>query len=75
MYLRYYHSVKIPVLRQVNGWLGSLGNLLIERQDKRVVITQQPKRSDLNIGEVLIQGDIAIITYRKIRRKLIEEND
>lgn len=75
MYLRYYHSVKIPVLRQVNGWLGSLGNLLIERQDKRVVITQQPKRSDLNIGEVLIQGDIPIITYRKLRRKLIEEND
>lgn len=73
MYLRYYHTLKVPVLRQVNGWLGSLGNLLIERQDKRVVITQQPKRSDLNNGEVLIQGDIPIITYRKIRRKLIEE--
>jgi hypothetical protein len=45
---------------------------VIERQDKRVVITQQPKRADLDIGEVLIQGDGPIITYRKIRRALIE---
>jgi len=75
MYLRYYHSMKTPILRQLNGWVGSLGNLLIERQDRRVVITQQPKRSDLNIGEVLIQGDIPIVTYRKLRRKLIEQTE
>jgi phenylpropionate dioxygenase-like ring-hydroxylating dioxygenase large terminal subunit len=72
MYLRYYHTVKTPVLRQINGFLGGVGNLVIERQDKRVVITQQPKRADLDIGEVLIQGDGPLITYRKIRRALIE---
>ena len=72
MYLRYYHTVKTPVLRQLTGFLGGIANLVIERQDKRVVITQQPKRADLEIGEVLIQGDGPIITYRKIRRALIE---
>jgi phenylpropionate dioxygenase-like ring-hydroxylating dioxygenase large terminal subunit len=72
MYIRYYHKVRTPILKQLNGWLGSLGNLVIERQDKRVVITQRPMRSDLDIGEKLIPGDNPIIAYRKKRRKLIE---
>ena len=72
MYLRYYHTTKTPILRQIVGLIGRLANLVIERQDKRVVITQQPKRADLGIGEVLIQGDRPIIVYRKIRRALIE---
>ncbi len=72
MYLRYYHTVKTPILKQLNGLLGKIANLVIERQDKRVVITQEPKRADLDIGEILIQGDGPIITYRKIRRTLIE---
>jgi len=71
MYLRYYHTIKTPILRQITGFLGGLANLVIERQDKKVVITQKPKRADLNIGEVLIQGDGPIIQYRKIRRELI----
>ena len=72
MYLRYYHTMKTPVLRQIMGFFGSIANLVIERQDKRVVITQQPSRADLDTGEVLIQGDGPIITYRKIRRLLID---
>jgi phenylpropionate dioxygenase-like ring-hydroxylating dioxygenase large terminal subunit len=72
MYLRYYHTVRIPVLRQLTGWLGSLANLVIERQDRRVVITQRPPRPDLGIGEILIPGDSPIVLYRKIRRTLIE---
>jgi phenylpropionate dioxygenase-like ring-hydroxylating dioxygenase large terminal subunit len=72
MYLRYYHTMRIPVLRQLFGWLGSLGNLVIERQDRRVVVTQRPHRPDLDIGEILIQGDSPIVLYRKIRRALIE---
>jgi phenylpropionate dioxygenase-like ring-hydroxylating dioxygenase large terminal subunit len=72
MYIRYYHKLRLPVLRQVYGWLGSLGNLVIERQDRRVVITQRPPRPDLGIGEILIQGDSPIVLYQKIRRALIE---
>ncbi len=73
MYIRYYHNLHVPVLRQFYGWIGCLLNLVIERQDRRVVITQRPPRPDLGIGEVLIPGDGPIITYRKRRRALIEE--
>ncbi len=72
MYIRYYHNMRIPGIRQLYGWIGSLGNLIIERQDRRVVVTQRPHRPDLGIGEVLIQGDVPIVLYRKIRRALIE---
>jgi phenylpropionate dioxygenase-like ring-hydroxylating dioxygenase large terminal subunit len=72
MYIRYYHTLRVPLLRQLYGWVGSLGNLLIERQDRRVVITQRPYRSDLGIGEILIPGDGPIVLYRKVRRSLIE---
>jgi phenylpropionate dioxygenase-like ring-hydroxylating dioxygenase large terminal subunit len=72
MYLRYYHTTRIPILRQLTGWTGSLANLVIERQDRRIVITQRPTRSDLGIGEILIPGDHPIIVYRKRRRLLIE---
>jgi phenylpropionate dioxygenase-like ring-hydroxylating dioxygenase large terminal subunit len=74
MYIRYYHTLRIPVLRQVYGWLGSLANLVIERQDRRVVVTQRPPRPDLGIGEILIQGDSPIVLYRKVRKALIEGN-
>lgn len=72
-YIRMYQkTVRVPVLRQAFNQLGALSNLIIERQDKRIVITQRPKRSDLHIGEKLIQGDSPIIEYRRIRRMLIE---
>jgi phenylpropionate dioxygenase-like ring-hydroxylating dioxygenase large terminal subunit len=74
LYLRYYHTMRIPVLRQITGWIGSLANLIIERQDRRVVITQRPHRPDMDIGEILIQGDNPIVLYRRIRKALIEEH-
>ncbi|GAB4484813.1 MAG: aromatic ring-hydroxylating dioxygenase subunit alpha [Anaerolineales bacterium] len=70
MYLRFYHRTKTPVLRQIAGYFGSLGNLVIERQDKPIVETQRPKASALEMGEKLIPGDGPIITYRKIRQTL-----
>ncbi|MGC1375782.1 MAG: aromatic ring-hydroxylating dioxygenase subunit alpha [Anaerolineales bacterium] len=72
MYLRYYHTMRTPVLRQIVGWVGCLANLVIERQDRRVVITQRPHRPDLDIGEIMIQGDLPIMVYRKRRKALIE---
>ncbi len=71
MYIRYYHNVHIPFLRQLYGWLGSLANLVIERQDRRVVITQRPYRPDLGVGEILITGDHPIVLYRRRRQALI----
>jgi phenylpropionate dioxygenase-like ring-hydroxylating dioxygenase large terminal subunit len=71
MYLRQYQRVaRAPVLRELFNALGTLGNLIIERQDKRIVITQHPKASGLHIGEKLIPGDGPIVDYRRKRQEL-----
>jgi hypothetical protein len=49
---------------------GKLMNLVIERQDRRVVITQKPKPSAYHSGEKLLTGDGPIIQYRKMREAL-----
>lgn len=73
MYIRnYQRMVRAPIVRRLFDVLSLLGSFIIERQDRRVVITQQPKRSDLKIGEKLIQGDGPIIEYRRRRRELVE---
>ena len=73
MYIRAYQRfVTAPVLRNIVNWTSAYFNFIIERQDRRVVITQRPKRSDLRIGEHPIQGDDPIIKYRRRRRELIE---
>ncbi len=72
-YIRFYQRfMKLPILRDIVNWFGRPMNWIIERQDYRVVITQEPKRSDLKIGETLIQGDGPIIEYRRRRHDLIQ---
>jgi hypothetical protein len=39
--------------------------------EKRMVVTQEPKRSQLRMGEKLIQGDGPIIEYRRRREELM----
>ena len=76
MYIRFYQKmVTVPVLSHIFNWISAVGNFFIERQDRRVVITQEPKRADLNIGETLIVGDAPIVQYRRHRRELIEKAD
>jgi len=71
MYIRFYQRVmRVPVLCGLVNWIGKVGSAIIARQDKRVVTTQQPKRSGLHIGEKLIQGDRPIIMYRARREEL-----
>jgi hypothetical protein len=48
-------------------------NLTIAHQDRRVVVTQQPKISGLRIGEELIQADMPIVEYRKKRERLKQQ--
>jgi phenylpropionate dioxygenase-like ring-hydroxylating dioxygenase large terminal subunit len=72
MYVRAYQKfMTIPILRDVFNVLSNFGNGIILNEDKRVVITQTPKRSDLRIGETLIVGDAPIIEYRRRRAELI----
>ena len=50
--------------------LGKVANGVVERQDKRVVITQRPKASSYRSGEKLLAGDAPIVQYRRIRDEL-----
>jgi hypothetical protein len=48
-------------------------NVYVAHQDRVVVETQEPKRSDFQMGEKLVQADRPIVTYRQRRQELIEQ--
>jgi phenylpropionate dioxygenase-like ring-hydroxylating dioxygenase large terminal subunit len=71
LYLRFYQNfLHLPWLGKLVAHLSMPSNVYIAHEDRRVVITQQPKPSGLKIGEILIQGDLPIIEYRKKRSEL-----
>lgn len=74
LYLRYYqNSMRLPLVRDIVNRLAMPFNLIIAHQDRRVVVTQQPKPSGLRVGEQLIQGDRPIVEYRRRRAELLEQ--
>ena len=74
LYLRFYQRfLKVPVLGKLVAKLSMPFNLRVAHEDRRVVQTQQPKPSGLKIGEVLIQGDLPIIEYRRKRAALKQQ--
>lgn len=76
LYIRFYCRVTgFKPLNCLIAYLGKFGNKIIERQDRRVVITQRPKASAMKGGEKLITGDKPIIMYRKIREGLKNPSD
>lgn len=71
IYLRFYQKfMKIPVLMQLVNSLSNIGNKHIFHQDRRVVLTQIPTKSELKMEENLIQGDLPILEFRKKRASL-----
>lgn len=71
LYIRFYCRLTgFKPLDSLIAFLGKFGNKTIERQDRRVVITQRPKASSLVSGEKLVTGDSPIILYRKVREEL-----
>ena len=71
IYLRFYQSfMKAPVLKQIVNSLSIISNKYILHQDRDVVIKQIPIKTELLMGENLIQGDLPIIEYRKKRQEL-----
>jgi len=72
IYMRFCQSfLHIPLLKQlVNVIGGKLFNKIVLHQDRRVVLTQIPKKSELRMGENLVPGDLPIIEYRKKRAEL-----
>jgi len=72
LYLRFYQKfIGAPLIRELINRLAMPFNLLIAHQDRRVVVTQRPKASRLQIGEQLIQADRPIIEYRRRRQELM----
>ena len=73
LYLRAYQRMtQVPVAREIVNLANAWFSFIVQRQDRRVVITQRPKRSDLRIGEHPISGDDPLLQYRRRRRELIE---
>lgn len=73
VYIRYYQGiVRIPVLREIINAFGKLFSKIILKQDKHVVSTQMPKKTELRMKENLFSGDAPIIEYRRIRQQLKE---
>ena len=73
VYIRYYQKmINIPLLKQLMNYTGKIASIIILRQDKRIVVTQLPVKSELKMDERLIMGDKPIIEYRKHRQELID---
>jgi phenylpropionate dioxygenase-like ring-hydroxylating dioxygenase large terminal subunit len=71
LYLRSYQNfIRVPVLKQLFNFILRIFDNIILKQDRRVVITQIPKKSELKMGEKLIKADGPIIKYREIRDNL-----
>ncbi len=72
IYLRFYQKfMNVPPLKQIINKLSNISNRYILHQDRRVVLPQIPKKTELKMGENLIQGDDPIIEFRK-RRALLK---
>jgi phenylpropionate dioxygenase-like ring-hydroxylating dioxygenase large terminal subunit len=73
LYLRFYQKfLRVPLLREVVNSLAMKFNLVVAHQDRRVVETQQPKASGLQIGEKLFPADQPVIEYRRHRQELMD---
>lgn len=76
IYLRFYQAfMPVPVIRHLIGVVGKMYSRIILNQDKRVVVTQLPKYSSLEIDELLIAGDRPIVEFRKRHDKLKNNKD
>ncbi len=72
--LRFYNKITgNHTIDKAIAWLGSRANRVVEKQDKRIVETQIPKKTGIHMKEKLVAADRPIIEYRKKRAKLKEE--
>ncbi len=71
-YLRVYHHISIPLIRQVFEFLMGISNRIILNQDKRVVLTQTPSNSLNAHQDRLIRSDRAVGQFRRLLARLLE---
>jgi len=71
LYIRFYSKIAdFRPLDILAAQAGKLGSFIVERQDRRVVITETPKASSYRSKEKLLFGDAPVIQYRRIRNQL-----
>lgn len=72
LYGRYYQRmVRVPGLREFFNWTGKVSSIFIANQDRRVVSQQYPVKTRYKkMGEKPVQGDRAIMEYRRRRFEL-----
>ncbi len=76
MYIRFYQNMfNIPLLKEFMNYIFSLFNIKVAHEDRVIVETQMPKKTDLKMGKTLIPADMPIIEYRKKRAEMIEKEN
>jgi len=66
IYLRFYQSfLPIPILGHFVTNIANIYNKIVLHQDRAVVLSQDPIKSDLKMREMLVPGDKPIIEFRK----------
>jgi hypothetical protein len=63
---------RLPIVKQLYNWSGKIGSQVIANQDRRIVTRILPSASSLKDGDILLQGDRAIVAYRQMRKDLME---
>ena len=75
IYLRFYQDfMHVPVLKQLVNALSAIFSSIVLHQDRRVVLTQLPKKSEFTMKANLVQGDLPILEFRK-RRELLKKGN
>ena len=75
-YMRFYQKfLRIPLLKSFINCLANKFNVIILHQDRNVVLTQQPVKTQLKMGEKLFQGDNPILYYRRRRDELLSDSN
>jgi phenylpropionate dioxygenase-like ring-hydroxylating dioxygenase large terminal subunit len=74
IYMRFYQRVlPLPLGKALMRGPGNAADRVILHQDRRVVLTQLPKKSELQMGENLVPGDAPIVQFRLKRDQLKKE--
>ncbi len=69
--IRFYNRITgIGLIDKIIAFAGNWADLIVERQDKRVVEKQIPSKTALRIDERLLMADKPIIEYRRRREEL-----
>lgn len=75
IYLHFYQRfMRAPILKDIVNFFGNIGNRHILNQDRRIVLRQRPIKTELKkMGEKMMPGDRAILTFRQHRHELKEK--